>query len=312
MDVSDHAAVNTAVMLASTNGVERQKGFVNGVLRNALRKLPELMEAQDPVRLNTPAWLLETWIKDYGLKGAALIAEAHLKEAPLDITVRDMAEFDHYQDVLEAESLGGRTLRRKAGGAVIDLPDFDAGRWWVQDAAAALPAQLFGDVAGKRVVDMCAAPGGKTMQLASMGAEIVAIDRSTRRAARLKNNLERLGFGDAVTIDICDAAGWCPKDQQPVPYILLDAPCSATGTARRHPEVVHLKSPKDVKRLRDIQMRLLRHAFEILAPGGVLIYCTCTLQKSEGEDQIAAFLAEQHAASKIAVSPVEVPDIEGA
>jgi 16S rRNA (cytosine967-C5)-methyltransferase len=169
---------------------------------------------------------------------------------------------------------------------VTALPGFDEGGWWVQDAAAALPARLLGDVAGKRVVDLCAAPGGKTAQLAAAGAEVIAVDRSAPRMARVRENLARLGLKAECVV--ADAVTW--RSSAPVEAILLDAPCSATGTARRHPDILRLKSPKDVAKLARLQDRLLAAAGEMLTPGGRLVYCTCSLQAEEGPDHIAAFL----------------------
>jgi len=184
------------------------------------------------------------------------------------------------------------------------MDGFDDGAWWVQDAAAAIPAQLFGDVNGKTVVDMCAAPGGKTAQLAAQGANVIAIDRSSKRLERLKENMARLSLSDRAEVIVADAGAWSPKEKYD--YILLDAPCSATGTIRRHPDILHSKRERDIKQLAALQERLLDHAFSLLNSGGVLIYCTCSLQKAEGEDQISRFLARQNDAHKVAVQPDEV------
>lgn len=304
MNVADHAAVDTSVRLAEKSGMERQKGFVNAVLRHLLRDGKPLVEAQDPARLNTPEWLLKIWIEDYGLRIAAEIAQANLVEAPLDITVKDPDSVNYWGSTLQASSLSTGSLRRLSGGSVRDLPGFQDGAWWVQDASAALPAQLFGDLRGRSVIDMCAAPGGKTAQLAAQGAHVVAIDRSAQRIKRLHENLERLGLSEYVETAIFDAASWQPKEAPH--FILLDAPCSATGTIRRHPDVPHLKTIKDIDRLSVVQERLLHHAFDILAPGGILIYCTCSLQKAEGEYQIDTFLRSRSDAVKIAFDREEV------
>ena len=308
MATADHAALDTSVRLAERLGMERQKGFVNGMLRNLQRTGQELLPRQDEGRLNTPEWLLKTWIEDYGLREAAEIARANLAEAPLDITVKDKDSVNYWSANLQAASFPTGSLRMSAGGSVTDLQGFDDGMWWVQDASASLPAQLFGDVKERTVIDLCAAPGGKTAQLASMGANVIAIDRSATRLRRLHENMERLRLGEHVQTAASDAGSWRAKEAPQ--YILLDAPCSATGTIRRHPDVLRLKSPDDIARLVHIQAKLLRHAYSVLAPGGILIYCTCSLQKSEGEQQIASFLKETPDAHKIAIRPDEVGDMQ--
>jgi 16S rRNA (cytosine967-C5)-methyltransferase len=178
------------------------------------------------------------------------------------------------------------TLRRQAGGAVTSLPGYAEGAWWVQDAAAALPARLLGDVRGREVVDLCAAPGGKSAQLACAGARVTAVDRSTRRLERLIANFGRLGL--TIHAVAADALTWRPE--RPVDAVLLDAPCTTTGAIRRHPDVPHLKSPDDVARLSVVQENLLRAAVAMLIPGGILVYCTCSLEPEEGPRQIEVLL----------------------
>lgn len=290
MDVPDHASVDTSVQLTEAMGMAQQKSFVNAILRKLGREGARRLDNQDAARLNTPDWLLQIWINDYGLQGAGEIAQANMNKAPLDITVKDKDERAYFGNALQASELSTGTLRRINGGNVRELDGFDQGKWWVQDAAAAIPATLFGDIEGKHLIDMCAAPGGKTLQLASMGAHVTAIDRSAKRLKRLEENLKRMDLSTDTKIEIADAAAW--RSAEPQHYILLDAPCSATGTIRRHPDNPHLKKPKDLEGLGTIQKRLLNHAGSLLAIDGVLIYCTCSLQKNEGEDQIAAFLAE--------------------
>ena len=283
-----HAAVNTTVELI---GAEPQtlpyKKLVNALMRRLGREGAALAAAQDAARLNTPDWLWDSWSAAYGPDTARAIAEAHLHEAPLDLTLKNPAESALWAERLEAEVLATGSLRRAAGGAVAELPGFAEGGWWVQDAAAALPATLFGDLAGLRVYDLCAAPGGKTAQLAALGAQVTAVDRSAPRLERLAANLARLGLA-AETV-AADAALWQPVE--PADAILLDAPCSATGTIRRHPDIPHLKDRADVAKLAALQRRLLAHAVGLLKPGGTLVYTVCSLQPEEGEDQIAALLA---------------------
>jgi 16S rRNA (cytosine967-C5)-methyltransferase len=304
MGVADHAAVDTSVRLAEEKGMERQKPFVNGLLRTLTRTGEEWKARQDEGRLNTPEWLLKIWIEDYSLKTAAEIARANLSEAPLDIAVRDPGAKISWASIFKATELTTGSLRITAGGPITDLPGFDEGQWWVQDASAAIPMRLMGDVEGQSVIDLCAAPGGKTLQLAAAGAHVIALDRSAPRLRRLEDNLKRMQLAQSVEVICADASTWKPK--QPAPYILLDAPCSATGTIRRHPDVPHLKSPRDLPGLINIQAAILENAFEILMVGGVLIYCTCSLQKAEGEAQIEAFLSRNPAASRLPIAKEEL------
>ena len=304
MDVPDHASVDTSVRLADVVGMSGHKGFVNGVLRKLSREGSRRIQKQDAGRLNTPEWLLKIWIADYGMNVAAQIAQSHLCEAPLDITIKNKQELDYWAEALQALPLKTGSLRRMKGGSVRELEGFDKGQWWVQDAAAAIPATLFGDIDGREVFDLCAAPGGKTLQLASMGAKVTAIDRSAKRLKRLEENLERMDLAHHVKIEVADAAEWNPIEAPR--YLLLDAPCSATGTIRRHPDNPYLKSPKDIEGLRTIQERLLNHAGAILETGGVLIYCTCSLQKDEGERQVERFLARHPNFIRMPVRAAEI------
>lgn len=289
MNVPDHAAVDTSVRLAESASLGRQKGFVNAVLRRMTREGKDWVAKQDESRINMPDWMLSAWIADYGLNAAAEIAKASLAEASLDITLKDPSHAEHWASVLEATVLPTGSLRRDSGGNVMDLNGYRDGLWWIQDAAAALPARLLGDVRDLHIVDLCAAPGGKTAQLAAAGAQVTALDRSVRRLQRLQENMTRLRLEKFVHTEPADAVQWLPK--APVDAVLLDAPCSATGTIRRHPDVLHSKTPEDVTRLCALQAQLLDNAARMLAPGGMLIYCTCSLQKAEGEEQVERFMA---------------------
>ncbi len=307
METADHAAVDTSVRMTENVGMDGQKGFVNAVLRNLTRKGVERIKQQDGARLNTPDWLLKLWVQDYGLSGAAQIAEANMVEPPLDITVKNFADRPYWGNTLQASELSTGTLRRVIGGNIRELDGFDDGKWWIQDAAAAIPAQLLGkDIAGQTVLDLCAAPGGKTLQLAAMGAHVIALDRSAKRLKRLEENLERMGLKENVRVETADAGVWSPPE--PVNYILLDAPCSATGTIRRHPDTGYLKTTKDLEGLISIQERLLSHAAQMLKVGGVLVYCTCSLQKDEGEHQIKKFLSTNTHFERIPIAPHEIGD----
>jgi 16S rRNA (cytosine967-C5)-methyltransferase len=295
-----HAAVATSVDIAQSRGLVSHKGLVNAVLRRLSVEGAERIEGQDAPRLNTPDWLWQSWSRSYGEPTARAIATAHLKEAPLDLTLRE--DPDAWRAVLEGLLLPTGTLRRPAGGALASLPGYTEGAWWVQDAAAALPARLFGDIAGCEVVDLCAAPGGKTAQLATAGARVTAVDRSTRRLERLVANLERLGL--TVEAVGADALTWRPP--HPVAAVLLDAPCSTTGAIRRHPDVPHLKYPEDVARLSAVQENLLRAAIDMLEPGGTLVYCTCSLEPEEGPERIESLLYAGAPVQRREVRPDEV------
>ncbi|HET8728512.1 MAG TPA: transcription antitermination factor NusB [Alphaproteobacteria bacterium] len=295
-----HAAVATAVELTETIGLSRFKGLVNAVLRRMSREGPALVSGQDAPRLNTPDWLWQSWEAAYGAETAHGIAAAHLSEAPLDITPKESPLA--WADRLEATLLPTGTLRRPASGAVADLPGFAEGAWWVQDMAAALPARMFGPVSGLRIADLCAAPGGKTAQLAAAGARVTAIDRSARRLERVEANLERLGLKAELLVS--DALRYRPDE--PFDAVLLDAPCSSTGTIRRHPDIQRLKAPGDIAKLAETQARLLDHALDLVKPGGLLVWCTCSLQPEEGPRQIERLLASGASAERVLIAPDEV------
>ncbi|OYQ34953.1 MFS transporter [Niveispirillum lacus] len=299
-----HAAVDTAVELAVARKQHPYKGLINAVLRRLDRERLSILAEQDAGRLNTPDWLWLSWRKAYGTALTRAIVETHLGEAPLDISVKRDAAI--WAERLEAQALPTGSLRRAAGGQVTELSGFDEGGWWVQDAAAAIPARLFGDLTGRDAIDLCAAPGGKTAQLAAAGARVIAVDRSDKRLVRLSENMARLGFGAQVTTVVADAAEWRPDVT--VDAVLLDAPCSATGTIRRHPDVARLKSEEDVEKLGRIQSRLLYRAVDMLKPGGTLVYCTCSLQAEEGENQITNLLYRR---PEMQVVPVTADEVGG-
>ena len=292
-DVPAHAAVDTVVGLADT----RMKGLVNAVLRRSAREGQALVEGQDAARLNTPPRLLAGWEAAYGEAAARAIAEAHLREAPLDLTLRRP---EAPGPLPEGETMPTGSLRIARPGAIGRMPGYEDGGWWVQDLAAALPARMLGPVAGERVLDLCAAPGGKTAQLAAAGARVTAVDRAPQRLDAARANLARLGL-EAEWIE-ADAADWRPDD--PFPAVLLDAPCSATGTIRRHPDILHRRAGRRLDGLIELQDRLLANAARATAPGGRLIYACCSLEPEEGPGRIAAFLAER---SDFALEPVAFP-----
>ncbi|WP_337996557.1 RsmB/NOP family class I SAM-dependent RNA methyltransferase [Oleispirillum naphthae] len=276
MGTSPHAVSSTSVALARDKGFFRQSGLVNAVIRRVQRD-PSAFDSVRRKAANLPDWLLASWTSAYGEETARRIAGALLAEPPLDISLRNPAEAEDWAARLEATVLPTGSLRLRPAGPLEELPGFAGGAWWVQDAAAALPARLFGDVAGKRVLDLCAAPGGKTLQLAAAGANVTALDRSAARLDRLRENLARTGL--AAEIVAADAAAWTPPE--PFDAVLMDAPCSATGTLRRHPDAAWIKSPADVASLAETQKRLLADAARLVKPGGTLVYCVCSLQPEE-------------------------------
>jgi 16S rRNA (cytosine967-C5)-methyltransferase len=302
LDVPDHAAVDLSVRLVQGDRhAARFAGLVNAVLRRVTREGAAILSTLDGPVLDTPPWLFARWTQHYGAATAHAIATAHGHEPALDLTVKSDAE-------AWATKLGGRvlssgTVRMLAHGPVTALPGFEEGAWWVQDAAAALPARLFGDLRGRRVADLCAAPGGKTAQLVAAGAEVTAIDRAPARLKRLQENLTRLSL--KAELVCADVAEWTPE---PFDAVLLDAPCSATGTIRRHPDIPWLKREEDVTALAAAQRRLIERAAALTKPGGTLIYCTCSLEPEENEAVVAALLADN---SNIQRQPIAAADVAG-
>ena len=300
LGTAPHAAVAATVALAVGRRLAGYRGLINAVLRRLSQEGPVLVTGQDAARLNTPDWLWTSWVAAYGDATAAKIAEQHLSDPPLDLSLKPGENLDHWATQLEAERLGPQALRLPAGHGRIDaLPGYRDGAWWVQDLAASLPGRLLGEVADRRVVDLCAAPGGKTAWLATEGARVTAVDRSGPRMARLSANLERLGL-EAETV-VADGSRWRPD--APADLVLLDAPCSGTGTLRRHPDIARLKGPGDVASLAAAQDRLLRAAIEICAPGGLIVYAVCSLQPEEGPHRIAALLRDGQPARRRPVTP---------
>ena len=305
LDVPDHAAVDLSVRLAQADRrAARYAGLINAVLRRVAQSRANII-AQNVSR-DTPDWLLKRWRKTYGTETARAIAQANGHEPALDLTVKSDAEKNTPE--IWAERLRGRvlptgTVRTIAHGPISLLPGFNEGAWWVQDAAASLPARLLGDVRGLSVADLCAAPGGKTAQLAYAGARVTAVDRSAARLMRLRENLDRLSL-QAETVT-ADALEW---QAGPFDAVLLDAPCSSTGTIRRHPDVPWLKSETDLTVLTSLQQRLLDRALGLLKPGAMLVYCVCSLEPEEGVDQIAALLARN---TSVARKPITAEDVFG-
>ncbi len=304
MDVPDHAAVDLSVRLVqSDRRAARYAGLVNAVLRRCAREGSALVEEVAAQSLDLPPWLLARWSAHYGEATAREMARALGHEPSLDLTVKSDAT--QWASRLHGETLPTGTVRMLLHGSVTMLPGFAEGQWWVQDAAAALPARLFGDVKGKSIADLCAAPGGKTAQLAHAGAHVTAIDRSPARVVRLRENLARLSL-QAETV-VADAVEWAGPAEG-FDGILVDAPCTSTGTIRRHPDVAWLRQESDVTAMTVLQQRLLRKSVTLLKPGGTLIYCTCSLEPEEGEQGVAALLAAEPALRRV---PIEAPEVAG-
>lgn len=301
LDTPPHAAISLAVEQARADGGARRfDKLVNAVLRRVCVDGAARLEALDDVVLNTPDWLLARWTATYGEAEARRIARANLREAALDIAVKaDAAGW--------AERLGGIVLptgavRLRHRGRIDDLPGYDDGDWWVQDAAAGLPGRLLGAVDGMEIADLCAAPGGKTAELIAAGANVTAVDVSAARIARLSENLARLRLeAKLVTADVTT---WQPG--QLFEGVLLDAPCTATGTIRRHPDILRLKRITDIPQLAALQAKLLEAAGALVRPGGLLVYCSCSLEPEEGRDQIARFLSAHPTYSRVPVEPGEI------
>ena len=288
LDVPDSAAVDLAVACAKSDPrTVRFAGLVNAVLRNVARSKDDLAQILRET-VNAPAWFHERLAAAYGPDRAMAILSMHRIETPTDFTVKSDADG-------WAEKFGGRVLPTgsvrvaRLQAAVPDLPGFEEGAWWVQDAAAALPARLLGGIRGLKVADLCAAPGGKTAQLALAGADVTALDISASRLKRLRRNLARLGL-EAATV-AADIRAYQPAEL--FDAVLLDAPCSSTGTVRRHPDVPWTKSPEDIVKLAGLQRELLDKAVEFVRPGGRIVFSNCSLDPLEGEDLVRSFLEER-------------------
>ncbi len=295
-----HATVDTAVRLVRARRRENYAKLINATLRRAAREAAAERPAEPAVEINTPSWLWSRWVSVYGIEAAQKIVRAHLDDPPLDLSVK--ADPQRWAQNLNAQLLPTGVLRRPSGGKIADLLGYAEGAWWVQDFAASLPVRLLGVQAGQRVIDLCAAPGGKTAQLCMSGAKVTAVERSPERAQRLSENLARLSFNAEIIVG--DALTW--KPEFPVEAVLLDAPCTATGTLRRHPDVAWTKRPSDIASLSKVQAAMLNEAAKMVAPGGRLVYCACSLEPEEGQNQALAFLASTTAFTNEPVEPDEV------
>lgn len=286
LDVPDHAAVDLAVTAANLDPRNRKfAGLVNAVLRRMSRSKERILANPAPLQNNIPEWLYQRLLKAYGEATTKEILAIQAIEAPIDLTVKSNPE-------RWAEKLGGIVMPNGSvrlaalSSPLTQLDGFEEGEWWVQDAAASLPARLLGDVKGKNIADLCAAPGGKTAQIAVNGANVTAFDIAPNRIKRLKANFERLKLN--VSTIKTDLMKYTPDT--PFDAVLLDAPCSSTGTIRRHPDVPWTKTPEDIEKLAIVQAKLLERAIAYVKPGGVIVFSNCSLDPLEGEEMARAAL----------------------
>lgn len=308
LETPDHAVVDTAVALAKAyRETAGYSGLVNAVARKIARTGKQAADRLAE-RVDTPGWLWRAWERAYGPQTAKAIAAAHRAEPPLDLTLKRPAEAPAFAEKLGASVLPGGGLRLQEKAPVAELAGFAEGAWWVQDAAAALPAQLFGDLSGKLVYDLCAAPGGKTLQLAAAGARVLAVDIKGERLKLVAENLHRTRL-TAETVK-ADVLTWKPAEKADA--ILLDAPCTATGTIRRHPDIPWSKSEDDVAAMARLQARMIDQAVGLLKDDGLLVYATCSLQPEEGEKQIEAALARHPRLRRVAIEPHEIGGLKEA
>ena len=300
-----HAAVDGWVsLMANDSSTRSYKNLANAVLRRvAAGPARTAFETADPLG-DLPDWLAVRWAQRYGEDIARAMTVARSGPPPLDLSVKPGVDAGALAQALVGDVLPTGTVRRPAIGAVEGLPGFDEGDWWVQDAAAALPARLLNVQPGERVADLCAAPGGKTLQLAATGAQVLAVDASATRLKRVAENLARTGL--SAEILAADALSWRPE--APLDAVLLDAPCTATGTLRRRPDTAFAKQVGDIASLSAIQAGLLDSSLEMVRSGGRIVYCTCSLEREEGEDQIAALLKRR---SDVRIDPVAAQELPG-
>ena len=306
LDNPPHAVVDCAVTHYRTwRKYAGFKGLTNAVLRRVAQDGADELASVDAARANLPDWLYKSWCSAYGLAvTSAMMEQFHRPQIPLDLSLKNPADHALWAEKLAAEMTPTGSLRLATHDRVDTLAGFEEGAWWVQDAAATLPVKLMGDLSGQDVLDLCAAPGGKTMQMAAQGANVTALDLSAGRLERVRENLTRVGLdanlvkGDVLKHDF--GKKW--------PFILLDAPCSATGTVRRHPELIHQRTPQDIEHFAKLQAKMLDHVAEMVEPGGLLVFCTCSLQVEEGPDLIDDFLMKN---PDFGIEPVEVGELAG-
>jgi 16S rRNA (cytosine967-C5)-methyltransferase len=300
LHVAAHAAVDGANKLAADDSkAVHFKPLINAALRRIAREGALVLNEQDDARLNTPDWLWARWTQCYGEDTVRAIARVHAQIPPLDILLKTSAR-ELYQD--KGSALSGDSIRLAETVSVELLPGYGAGAFWVQDFAATLPAQLLGDIAGRRVIDLCAAPGGKTAQLCTKSARVVAVERDEARMNRLRENLVRLRLdAELVLADVRDYSPQARAD-----CVLLDAPCSATGTVRRHPELPWIKSAADISSCADVTAELIESAAAMVRSEGLLVFSVCSLEPEEGTEQVAHFLRRHPKFRRVPISDAEL------
>jgi len=308
LDIPHHAAVDLSVRLVQGDRRHaRYAGLVNAVMRRIASTGNGQLAGLAPLRLDTPDWLFTRWVNAYGEGAARAIAHVHSLEPPLDITVK--SDPDQWAQRLGGRKLPTGSVRLPVHGPISALPGYAEGHWWIQDAAAALPVRLFGDLRGRSVADLCAAPGGKTAQLACNGAQVTAIDRSAPRMARLRENLSRTDLR-AITV-VATAEDWKPDPPTATfDAVLIDAPCTSTGTIRRHPDIPWRKAPSDIAVLSAAQKRLFARAVELTKSGGIIVYCTCSLEPEEGENIVSAIVEQDRRVRRKPVTAADFPELE--
>lgn len=300
-----HAAVHSAVELVKNSRFKGMAKMVNAVLQNVNREGVTKLHEVDQAKACLPAWLWNRWNAQYGEEAAHAMARQTQIEPALDFTLKQPQDAPYWAKQLEARILPNGSLRREMGGKISELPGYEEGAWWIQDAGAAMAVSLLHIKPGETVLDLCAAPGGKTIQLALAGAQVTAVDKSSMRLKQVEENIRRMGV--QVNIQKGDIMLWSPPGL--VDAIVLDAPCSATGTLRRHPELAWAKSNDDVHELAALQLQMLKRAIGWLKPGGRLVYSVCSLEKEEGEHHVEALKD-----TKVKLSPLstsEFPWAEG-
>jgi 16S rRNA (cytosine967-C5)-methyltransferase len=309
LDMADHAAVTLAVEDAARRKDARKlKGLINAVGRRMVREKDTLLAAAPGSDL--PAWLAERWTRTYGAETVRKIASAMRSQPAIDLTLKPDADINLWLAAFadhEPVALGDRSIRLTKPGSIERLPGYDDGVWWVQDIAATLPARILIETLANpgeaKVLDLCAAPGGKTAQLASARCQVTAVDQSSARMKRLASNMDRL----QLTVETQGADAFAYTAAKPYDAVLIDAPCSATGTLRRNPDIGYLRQESGVRALAKLQANLLSHAATLVAPGGVLVFATCSLEPEEGEAQIKRFLRSHDGWTPVPVDPNLAP-----
>ena len=311
MEVPAYAAVDSSVGMIETKlskKLQYLKNPVNAILRNVDRDREQLLKKFGNTRLNFPKWLLKSWDARFGNAIVKEMIAVCLEEAPLDITIKLQLKSEDWANSLQGKVVRENTVRLEKSGKINDLAGYHEGEWWVQDITATLPASLLGAKEDDTLWDLCAAPGGKTAQSAAKGIAVTAVDMSHKRLKRLEENMKRLNLNvDVITSDVLNF-----KPSVKADYILLDAPCSSTGTVRRHPEILHSRQPQEVKELVNLQSEMLDHVSSIMKKGSILVYSVCSMEQEEGPDQINALLQRDRSLKRKEILKEELVGLEQA